>query len=160
MLRMVRRFCVMFSPRMPSPRVAPRTKLAVLVDQRDGQAVDLRLADQGDVVALGRRARRGVYQARSSSSLKALPRLSIGRRCSTTPKRLDRLAADALGRRVRRDQLRELRFERAQLAHQHVVLAVGDLGTVEDVVAVVVVVDLGPQLFDAQLGFLRLAFVL
>ena len=58
-------------------------------------------------------------------------------------------AADALGRRVGRLELRVLLLDRPKLAHQRVVLAVGDLGIVEHVVPVVVVVDLPPQLFDA-----------
>src|SRR6185503_8802765 len=42
-----------------------------------------------------------------------------------------------------------LLLQRVQLAHQLVELAVRDLGRVEHVVAVVVVIDLRPQLFDA-----------
>ena len=44
---MVRTFAVTSSPREPSPRVAPRTRHAVLVGQRDAEAVDLELGDVG-----------------------------------------------------------------------------------------------------------------
>ena len=48
------------------------------------------------------------------------------------------LGADALAGRVGGDQLRVLLFEGAEIAHQGVVLVVGDHGIVEHVVAVVV----------------------
>ncbi len=73
--------------------------------------------------------------------------------------RLDRLAANALRRRVRRDQLRVLRLQAAQFAHQSVVLRVGDLGLVEHVIAVVVVVDLGAQFLHPELRLLGLTLV-
>ena len=60
-------------------------------------------------------------------------------------------AAHRLGRRVGRLQLGEPVLELAELAHQLVVLDVGDLGVVEHVVAVAVMLDLGAQLLDAQL---------
>ncbi len=70
---------------------------------------------------------------------------------------LDRLARDALRGRIGGDERRVLLLQAAQLAHQLVVLGVADLGAVEDVVAVVVVGDLGAQLLDAELGLLELA---
>src|SRR5262249_12890599 len=60
-------------------------------------------------------------------------------------------AADALGGRVGRLQLRVGLFEAAKLAHQGIVFAVRDLGIVEGMVPIVVVVDLLAQLFDAPL---------
>ena len=62
----------------------------------------------------------------------------------------DRLAADALRRRVGRDELGVLGLDRAQLVEQRVVLVVADLGVVEDVVAVAVVVELLAQLGGAD----------
>ena len=58
-------------------------------------------------------------------------------------------AAHALGGRVGGEQLGVRALELVQLAQQLVVLDVGDLGRVEDVVAVVVVLDLRAQLVDA-----------
>ena len=63
----------------------------------------------------------------------------------------DRLAAGPLRRRVGRDQLGVLGLDRPQLIEQRVVLVVADLGIVEDVVAVAVVVELLSQL-DRALG--------
>jgi hypothetical protein len=54
--------------------------------------------------------------------------------------RRDGLAADPLRRRVRRDELGVRRLDRAQLVEQRVVFVVADLGVVEDVVAVAVMV--------------------
>ena len=53
----------------------------------------------------------------------------------------DRFAAHPLGRRVRRKKLGVRGLEVAQLVEQSVVLIVGDLGIVEDVVAIVVVLE-------------------
>ena len=61
------------------------------------------------------------------------------------------LAAHPLCGRVRDQQLRVPRLERPQLLHQAVVLAVRDLGCVEHVLAIVVVLEPGAQLFDASL---------
>src|SRR6185369_14423693 len=56
---------------------------------------------------------------------------------------------DALGRAVRRDQLGELALQVLELPNQPVVVVVRDLGVVEHVVAVGVVVDLLVQLLHA-----------
>ena len=63
-----------------------------------------------------------------------------------------RLARHALRRRSRRHELRVRRFEGADLAHQRVVLGVGDARIVEHVVAVVVRLDLADELGVAALG--------
>ena len=62
----------------------------------------------------------------------------------------ERGGADPLGGRVGRGQLRILGLEGAELLHEPVVLGVRNLGLVEHIVAIVVVVDLGPQLVDAR----------
>ena len=54
---------------------------------------------------------------------------------------LDRLAADALRRRVRRSQLRVLALDRTQLVEERVVFVVSDQLIVEDVVGMVVASD-------------------
>jgi hypothetical protein len=58
----------------------------------------------------------------------------------------DRLGADALGRRVGREQLRVLGLDPPQLVEQRVVRVVRDDRVVEDVVAVVVLGQLAAQL--------------
>jgi hypothetical protein len=65
---------------------------------------------------------------------------------------LHRLPRHALGGRIQGDELRVPLLSSAQLAHELVVLGVADFGAIEDVVAVVVVADLGAQLLDAELG--------
>ena len=86
-------------------------------------------------------------QARSSSAERALASDSMRCRCADLDQVGDRLLADPLGRRVRRDQLRVGRLDRLQLVEQRVVLVVADLRVIEHVVPVRVVVE---QL--AQLG--------
>ena len=64
----------------------------------------------------------------------------------------DRLRADALGGRVRGYELGVPLLDGAQLPEERVELGVADLGRVEGVVAVVVVVDLGPELFEPSVN--------
>ena len=91
-------------------------------------------------------------QARSSSAARTLASENIGCRWRTFVEPGDGLVADALRRRVGRDQLGVLGLERLQLAEQRVVDVVADLRVVEDVVAVVVVRDLLAQLGDLPRG--------
>jgi hypothetical protein len=57
----------------------------------------------------------------------------------------ERLAADPLSGRVRGHELRMSRLDLLKFAEKGVVFGVGDLRTVEDVVAVFMVADQGPQ---------------
>jgi hypothetical protein len=61
-----------------------------------------------------------------------------------------------LGGRVRCDQERVLFFEPDQLAEQHVVLGVGNLGFVKDVIPITVIPKLLTQLFDPLLRAQRI----
>ena len=79
----------------------------------------------------------------------------MGCRWRTSARPLARLAADALRRRVGVDELRMLRLERAQLAHQAVVGRVVDRRGVVDEVRVLVSADLRAQLGDAGGGIVR-----
>src|SRR5207245_1473220 len=63
-----------------------------------------------------------------------------------------RRSAHALGGAVGGDEVRKARLELAELAHEGVVLGVGDLGPRLDVVQIVVVVNLLAQLHDALRG--------
>ena len=65
--------------------------------------------------------------------------------------RCQRFAAHALGRGVRRHQLRELLLKRLQLLEEHVVVVVGYLGSCIDVVEAVVMVESRTKLLDAGL---------
>ena len=128
----------------------------VLVHQRDRQAVDLRLGLVLDSRVLHPLLLQQVVHA-------CLPRtqLVLVARVGERQHRLEvrhllelreRLGADALRRRIGREELGMLRLEVPQLVDQLVVLGVGDLGVVEDVVAVVVVVELLAQFLHALLG--------
>ena len=129
---------------------------AVLVDERDREPVDLRLGHEA-------RRRPSPRPGAPASAPSAHPggHLLLVARVGERQHRLEvahllelveRLGADALRGRVRRPQLRVLGLEVAQLVQQRVVLGVRDLGVVEDVVAVVVVVELPPQLGRPVLG--------
>jgi hypothetical protein len=63
---------------------------------------------------------------------------------------LQRPPPHPLSRRLGDDQLRVRRLQLAQLVEQRVVLVVADLGIVEDVVAMVVMLDLAAQLVRAR----------
>ncbi len=132
---------------------------AVLVDEGDGEAVHLRLADEREVVDAGDGGGASMPGAE----------LGFGEGVGEAEQRQavlddaecgDGLAADALRRGVRRNELRVALLELAQLAHELVVLGVAYLGAVEDVVAVVVVGDEGAQLLDAELDGLKVAVLL
>ena len=66
----------------------------------------------------------------------------------------DELLGDALRGRIRAHELGVVRLDRAQAAHELVVLGVADLGLGLDVVEVVVAGDLEAQLFGLDLGVL------
>ena len=147
---------------LAGPAVAARRRHRedpVLVGQGAGDAVDLELADER-----GGRAGQSTVDARAPG-----PELLFGERVVQREHRgsmrdraeqLGRRGADALGGRVRCDQLREVVLDRAELTDQLVVLSVRDLGVVQDVVAVQVVVDELAKLFDPELRLGELALVL
>ncbi len=66
---------------------------------------------------------------------------------------LSRLAAHALGRRIRRDQLRMRQLNRLQFVHQDVVISIADLRVVEHVVAVLVMANQLAQFQCPPLNF-------
>ena len=124
---------------------------AVAVDERDREPVDLRLGDVGEVGVLDPLAREvGAHAGDPGAQL-------VGRR-ARWPARAS--AAGARPSRAWRSaspptrwvgesgvtQLRVLGLDPAQLVEQRVVRVVADLGVVEDVVAVAVVLQLPAQL--------------
>ena len=124
---------------------------AVLVQERDAQAVDLRLAHVGERSPRQRAADPGLELAQivrrgrvveGEHGVVMLDRLEdVGRR-----------PTDALRGAVRGDEVGKRRLELAQLAHEGVVLGVRDFGPRFDVVQIVVVVDLLAQLGDPLRG--------
>ena len=132
----------------------PALQHAVAVDEADRQPVDLRLDHEPE-------PRRGDALAREvrAHPLDPRPQLLLGARVRQREHRLQvrdllqlahRLAADPLGGRVGRAQLRMLGLDRAQLVQQRVVDVVADLRIVEHVVAMGVVFELRAQLPRAR----------
>jgi len=58
-------------------------------------------------------------------------------------------AAYALGGGIGRDQLGVRGFDALELVHEGVVLGVGDLGSVEDVIKMLVMAEFGAEFFGA-----------
>ena len=78
---------------------------------------------------------------------------SIGISCRTSAKRWGRFGTDALGRGVRDDEVGVGRFDLEEPIVERVVLAVGDLGVVEDMVAIQVMAEAVAQLGRFASGF-------
>jgi hypothetical protein len=128
----------------------PAHEHPVAVQQRDRQPVDLRLGHELEARVLDPLAREVVAHPLDPGA-----QLLLAARVGQREHRLlvrdlgqvgDGLAARSLRGRVGREQLGVLGLDRAQLVEQRVVLVVGDLGVVEDVVAVAVVAQLVAQL--------------
>ena len=127
---------------------------AVLVGERDAEAVDLQLGDVGDRAA----ARPCVREAPAHALVeRAQLLLAVGvveaehrrrgaRRCRT-PRRAGPPTRCVGESGVTRSGCS--RLERLELLHQRVELGVRDLGVVEDVVALFVMADAGPEVGDA-----------
>ena len=129
---------------------------AVAVDQRDGEAVDLGLGDVAD-------GRIGKPVGFEQAPVAAVPGEQLvvvagvgqrehGLQVAPLGELLERLTADALGRRVGRAQLGVLALELLKLVQQGIVVGVADLGLVENVVQMGVVFDLAAQLGGARGG--------
>ena len=72
----------------------------------------------------------------------------MGEECADLDEPLARLAADALGGRIRAYQRWVLGFEVLQLLHQLVEFGIADFGIVENVIEIFVVADLFAKGFD------------
>ncbi len=123
---------------------------AVAVEQRDRQAVDLRLGDVAELRRLDPLAREVV-----AHPVDPRPQLLLAARVGEREHRLqvrdlveavERLAAGALRRRVGGEQLGVLGLDAAQLVEQRVVGVVADDRVVEDVVAPAVLAQLVAEL--------------
>ena len=137
-------------PHLAVPAGRSARELTALVDERDGEAVDLRLADVFDLLHLG--AGGGGQPANADvPGAQLLLVARIGQRehrleVADLLELLERLRPHALGGRVRGAQLGVRGLQIPQLVEELVVLGVRDLGVVEYVVAVVVVLDQAAQL--------------
>ncbi len=126
---------------------------AVPVDQLDGEAVELGLEDvlHGNVRSQAL-AHPLVEAAQRRLGLVGLQR-QHGSRVLDSGKGVDGPAGYALSGGILGDEIGKLLLQRDQLPIQPVVLFVGDLGSVFDVVEVVVMADRGAQLVDPPGGF-------
>ena len=135
------------APHQPSP----------LVRQRARHPVDLQLAREP--AASPTRVSTRAFHASSSSNENVLSSESMGARCATGA---NRSAGTSPTRWVGESGVMSSGnavLERLELADHLVVLDVGDLGIVEDVIAVAVVVDVLAELLDAELRLSQLAFL-
>ncbi len=137
----------------------PADEHAVLVEQRDREAVDLRLGHELKLRVVDPLAREVGAHPRHPGAQLLLGAGVCERQhrdlVADLRQRRDRLAAHALRGRVGRDELGVGGLDRAQLVEQRVVLVVADRRVVEDVVAPAVLVQLGAQLGRAAPDLLR-----
>ena len=131
------------SPTRPSPRVAPTAERAVLVDELDARAVELRLHDVVERSPRSSRRRTRSSNARSSVLAHRVVEREHRHAVDELGEALGGRRADALRRRIGARELRVRCLERLELAEQRVVLRVGDLGRVLLVVEAQVAVQLG-----------------
>ena len=128
---------------------------AVAVDERDREAVDLRLGDELDRgvldAVLGEQPLRALQPGAQLLLVARVREREHRREVLDRGEALQRGRADALGRRFGGAQVGVLGLDVAQLVEQRVVVRIGDLRVVEDVVAAVVLLDLPSQ----RLGALR-----
>jgi hypothetical protein len=128
MLRIVRRFWVTFSPTIPLPRVAPCTKAPFSYTSATARPSIF----GSQTIAKSTLCQRGGAPV-------PVPELVLAKRVGQAEERhlmlddsesFDDLAAHALSRRIRSNQLRMGVFQSPQLAHQRVVFGVADFGLV------------------------------
>ena len=141
---MVRAFSVTSSPTRPSPRVRACSKRPSLIVRGHGEAIELQL---GDILV-----RSPLQQAVARAHrIPAVPPRS--ERCPGsawgTVRNFDEsfagLAAYALGGRIRRAEFRVRIFQLSQFTHEPIVFGVGDLGLVEHVIEIFVMLELLTQ---------------
>ena len=152
--RTVRTFSVTSSPTLPSPRVMPRSSWPSAIDKRQRHAVELQLAHIFDVAAPAEFVNAALPVAQFFFAVSVIER-EHGRGMLRLHEAFARLAANALRRRIRRDQLRMLRLDPLQLVHQRVEFGVGDSGVVEHVIEVLVVADFFAKGFGLLCGWCR-----
>jgi hypothetical protein len=117
----------------------------VFIGQADRQAVELRFGDV-DHVALGSESfAHAAIEGGDLVIAEGVAQRQHRRRVRHRGEAGERRRADPLRRRVAAQQLGMLGFERLQLAKQPVVLGISDQRCIEDVIAVVVLADLGAQ---------------
>ena len=124
-------------------------EVAPLVGQRDRQAVDLRLADEGRPALGGEEPLQARPPGEDLLERGDLVEAHHGRAVHRRREQRRGGDPDRLGRRVRLDELGMLLLEGEQLVLEGVVLGIGDVRGVLEVVLRVVALDEAPQLGDA-----------
>ena len=124
-----------------------------LVGERDGRPVDLQLAHHGHHAP--ERLRHAVEPRVQLFQVHGVVERVHALRVAHGGELLAHVAAHALRGAVRVVELGMRRLQLAQLAHERVERAVGDLGRVLGVVQVAVVLDLAAQLLDARARIAR-----
>ena len=147
---MVRRFDVTSSPRVPSPRVAPRTSTPAVVGQSDTHAVDLHLRNVTDDLSLvGSQPPLHAIVERAQIVVRVCVVEAQHGLCVLNSRKTRRhTSAHALRWRIGCGEIRMCRFKVGQLPHEGVELIVGDLWCVEDVIALFVVANEDAQVLD------------
>ena len=126
----------------------PLHELPVLVGQVDREPVDLQLTDVADVLA-AESLPDALIERAELRFVERVGEREHGARVLDRREAIRRRRADPLRRRIGGDQLRMLRLELLELAHQRVVRLVGDRRRIEDVVLVVRLLDPLAQLHSA-----------
>src|SRR4029077_1100214 len=127
-------------------------ELSVDVGEIDREAVDLELADVPDVVT-AERLTDALIECADLGLVERVGQAEHRVRVLDRRESVRRWRADPLGRRLRRDELRVLRLEGLELAHERVVREVVERRLIEDVVLVIRLLDPLAELGDALLGF-------
>ena len=147
MERMVRAFSVTSSPTSPSPRVSACASLPLAIVHGHGKPVQLQLGDVGELF-LAQKPAHAPVEVPQFRLAQRVVQAQHGAGMPHLDETLARLAAHALGGRIRRDQLRMRGFQLLELAHHRVVFRVGDFGRVQHVVQVFVMAQLLAKSFD------------
>ena len=126
---MVRILAVTFSPVVPSPRVARRHQPPVLVAQRHGKPVDLRLGGEGDRIVrqAAEEAIDAATKSRTSSSRERVVERQHRPRMADRRESRRRRGADPARRAVVADEIRKARLDRGVAALQRVIIGIGNL---------------------------------
>ena len=122
---------------------------SVRVGQRDAQTIDLELGDVGHGIRGAKAAPHAVVEGAELRLVVGIVERQHRYSVLDGGKAFRRPPANALCRRVGRDQLGMLRFELAQLAQQRVEFGVRKFGRGVDVVELFVPANLGAKMVDA-----------
>ena len=141
-------FWVMSSPLVPSPRRGPHRELAVPVHQLHPDSVDLGLHHVFQGFVGLQEALNPLLEVRQLVGVRDVVQRQHGEAVPHGAEPFHRRTAHLGGGRVGQRQLRMFLLEPAKAPEQLVVFGIGDVGAVEDVVAIAVLLHLRGQLPD------------